>query len=258
MISALVGIAIDKGVLKGTGQKIAPLLSRDLPASPDPRLREITIGNLLSMQAGLASTSGPNYGAWVASRNWVRFALARPFENDPGGAMIYSTGSTHLLSAILTRQTGHSTLQLAQTWLKPLDGFAITNWTRDPQGIYIGGNEMAMSPRSLLALGELYRMGGQTREGEQLIPSEWIKESWRVRTHSRYTGDGYGYGWFVTRIANTEVFYGWGYGGQMLYVVPNLKLTVVMTSSSNASAARSGHRDDLHHLLGSIIEVYTL
>lgn len=62
--------------------------------------------------------------------------------------MVYSTGSSHLLSAILTRSTGKSTLQLAREWLAPLDGFDISAWTRDPQGIYLGGNEMAMTPRS--------------------------------------------------------------------------------------------------------------
>lgn len=253
VISALVGIAIDKGVLEGAGQAVAPLLARDLPADPDPRLRRLTIGDLLSMQAGLESTSGANYGAWVTSRNWVRAALARPFEDEPGGRMIYSTGSTHLLSAILTRQTGRSTLQLARDWLGPLEGFAIAGWTRDPQGIYMGGNEMAMSPRSLLAFGELYRNGGLTPAGERLISRDWIDASWRRRADSPWTGDGHGYAWFLTRIAGEDVRYGWGYGGQMLYVVPRLGLTVVMTSDERTSAARSGHRNDLHQLLGGII-----
>jgi CubicO group peptidase (beta-lactamase class C family) len=253
VMSALVGVAIDKGVLEGTGQPIAPLLAAELPAQPDPRLRQVTIGHLLSMQAGLGSTSGARYGAWVTSRNWVRAALARPFEDEPGGRMIYSTGSSHLLSAILTRQTGRSSLQLARDWLGPLEGFQITSWTRDPQGIYMGGNEMAMSPRSLLAFGELYRRGGVTAAGQRLLSQQWIDASWRLRTESPWTGDGHGYAWFSTRIAGEEVRYGWGYGGQMLYVVPGLALTVVMTSDEQASAARSGHRGDLHRLLGSII-----
>jgi CubicO group peptidase (beta-lactamase class C family) len=253
VMSALVGIAIDKGVLEGTDQPIAPLLAAELPAQPDPRLRQVTIGHLLSMQAGLGSTSGGRYGAWVSSRNWVRAALARPFDDEPGGRMIYSTGSTHLLSAILTRQGGRSSLQLARDWLGPLDGFQITSWTRDPQGIYMGGNEMAMSPRSRLAFGELYRLGGVTPEGQRLLSREWIETSWQPRTQSRWTGDGYGYAWFSNRIAGQEVRYGWGYGGQMLYVVPGAELTVVMTSDEQTSAARSGHRGDLHRLLGSII-----
>ncbi len=253
VVSALVGIAIDKGILDGTDQRVAVLLPGDLPADPDPRLRQITLGHLLSMQAGLGSTSGPGYGAWVGSRNWVRAALARPFVDQPGGTMIYSTGSTHLLSAILARQGGRPTLDLARAWLGPIDGFAITNWMRDPQGIHLGGNEMAMSPRSLLALGELYRNGGVTADGTRLMSQRWVEASWALRTHSRYTGDGYGYGWFLRHIAGQDVRYGWGYGGQMLYVVPGLDLTVVMTSDDRASAARSGHRDALHDLLGQII-----
>lgn len=253
VVSALVGVAIDKGILEGADQKIAPLLRSELPENGDPRLREITIGHLLSMQAGLGRTSGANYGRWVSSRNWVRAALAMPFDDEPGGAMLYSTGSTHLLSAILTRATGRSTLELAREWLGPQEGFSIAGWDRDPQGIYLGGNQMAMTPRSLLAFGEIYRTGGLARDGERLLSEEWIAQSFTPRTASRFTGDGYGYGWFTRRIAGTETYYGWGYGGQMIYVVPELELTVAMTSDENAPAGRSGHRNDLHALMGEII-----
>jgi CubicO group peptidase (beta-lactamase class C family) len=194
VVSALVGIAVDRGVLEGVDQPIAPLLRDALPADPDPRLEDITIGHLLSMQAGLERTSGANYGRWVSSRSWVRAALAQPFVDVPGGAMQYSTGSTHLLSAILTRATGRSTLELARDWLGAVPGFSIAAWERDPEGIYLGGNQMAMSARSLLAFGELYRNGGQTPDGRQIVSPEWIDFSWRQRTRSRFTGDGYGYG----------------------------------------------------------------
>lgn len=254
VISALTGIAIDKKILSGPDQRVAPLLANQLPAASDARMRRLTIGNLLSMQAGLESTSGPGYGGWVQSANWVRAALARPFEDQPGGKMIYSTGSTHLLSAILTRQSGRSTLQLARDWLGPLDSFRISSWRRDPQGIYFGGNEMAMSPRSLLAFGELYRRGGVTPEGKRLLSQQWIDASWQPRTRSRFTGDSYGYGWFGKQIAGEQVHYAWGYGGQMLYIVPDLALTVVMTSDGSSPAARTGHRDRLNQLLAEIIQ----
>lgn len=253
IVSALVGIAIDKGVLEGPDQKIAPLLEDKLPDDPDPRMADVTIGHLLSMQAGLGRTSGANYGRWVASADWVRAALAMPFADDPGGRMLYSTGSTHLLSAILTFGTGRSTLELARDWLGPVEDFEIAGWERGPQGIYLGGNQMAMTPRSLLAFGELYRNGGRTQAGERIVSAEWIETSWQPRTSSRYTGDGYGYGWFLREIGGEEVVYAWGYGGQMLYIVPELALTVVMTSDETQGSARTGHRDDLHTLLSEII-----
>lgn len=253
VMSALVGIAIDRGVLEGPDQPIAPLLRADLPDDPDPRIEAITIGHLLSMQAGLARTSGPNYGRWIASRNWVRAALAGGFDDEPGGAMLYSTGSTHLLSAILTRRTGRSTLAVARDWLGPVAGFAITSWDRDPQGIQFGGNQMAMRPASLLAFGELYRRGGVTADGTRVISKGWIEASWTPRTRSRFTGDSYGYGWFLRRLGGTDVAYGWGYGGQMIYVAAERGVTVAMTSSSDAPSARTGHRDGLHALAARLI-----
>src|SRR5690554_4062556 len=254
VMSALVGIAIDKGLLEGVDQPIAPLLKDKLPDDPDPRLARVSIGHLLSMQAGLGSTSGRNYGRWVNSNDWVRAALARPFVADPGGAMVYSTGSSHLLSAILSRASGRSTLALAREWLGPQEGFEITAWDRDPQGIFFGGNNMAMSARSLLAFGELYRTGGLAADGTRLLPRAWVAESWQPRTVSRFHGDGYGYGWFSREIGDRQVHYAWGYGGQMLYVVPSLRLTVAMTSDETRASGRTGHRAGLHALLGAIIE----
>lgn len=253
VVSALVGVAIGKGLISGPDQRISTLLADRLPKSPDPRLTRVTVGNLLSMQAGLEPVSGPRYGSWIASRDWVRDALARPFTAEPGGPMLYSTGNSHLLSAILTRVGGRPTIDLARDWFAPVDGFRIASWSRDPQGIHLGGNQMAMTPRSLLAFGELYRNDGMTADGVRVLPEGWVKQSWTARTTSRHTGDGYGYGWFLRRVAGQDVHYAWGYGGQMLYVVPGLALTVVMTSDESRPSASTGHRDRLNGLLAEVM-----
>lgn len=257
IISALAGIAIARGLLDGAGQPIAPILSADLPARPDPRLAQVTLGNLLSMQAGLERQSGPNYGRWVSSPNWVRAALSAPFTQDPGGQMQYSTASSHLVSAVLTRVSGRTTKSLADDWLGAVPGFSIAGWDRDPQGIYLGGNQMAMSTRSLLAFGVLYAEGGRAG-GQQIVPQGWIEESWRVRTSSIFSGQGYGYGWFITRAAGREMRYGWGYGGQMIYVFPATRrepaLAIAMTSDPDQPSARTGYRNELHRLAGLIAE----
>jgi CubicO group peptidase (beta-lactamase class C family) len=252
IIAALVGRAIAEGLLEGVDQPVTELLADDLPAGADPRLARLTVGDLLSMQAGLERTSGANYGSWAASPNWVRDALARPFVDEPGGRMLYSTGNTHLLSAILTKVSGRSTRALFQDRLAEPLGIEVGGWDRDPQGIYLGGNNMALSPRGLLAFGEMIRRNGATG-GEQLVPADWIEESWTPRTRSVHSGDRYGYGWFIRTMRGHDVYYAWGYGGQMLYIVPDLSLTVVITSDADTPSGRTGYVDDLHRLVAETI-----
>lgn len=248
IVSALVGRAINEGLIANVGASIRPLLTKRLPGDANPRLGEISVEDLLTMRAGLERTSGPNYGRWIASRDWVGYIVSRPFVDEPGGRMLYSTGSSHLLSAILTDASRRSTLQLAQRWLgDPLD-IRFAGWDRDPQGVYLGGNNMAMSPRALFAFGDMMRAGGVNARGERVLSEAWIKASWTPRTQSQFTGDAYGYGWFIAEAAGHPVYYAWGYGGQLLYVVPTLGLTVVMTSDPNQPSGSDGYLQQLHTL----------
>ena len=248
IISALVGIAIGQGIVDGTHAPILPLLRTRAPADLDPRVGAITIDHLLTMRAGLERTSGQFYGPWVVSPNWVRYALSRPFVDAPGGGWLYSTGNTHMLSAILTDAANRSTLELAREWLgEPLE-IDIPPWTRDPQGIYFGGNEMALSPRALLAFGEMYRNGGLSADGEIVVPAEWVKHSWTPKTFGR-GGQLYGYGWFISQANGHPIYFAWGFGGQMLYVAPTLDLTIVATSDFTTRSVQDGYRCALHELV---------
>lgn len=252
-ISALVGVAIDRGVIESIDQPIVELLGDRVPADVDPRVNDITVGNLLSMQAGLERTSGGNYGAWVASPDWVNDALERPFVADIGGRMLYSTGNSHLLSAALTEATGRSTLALMRDWLGEPLGIAIPPWTRDPQGVYFGGNEMGLTPQALLNFGEMIRQRGEY-DGRQVISADWIEQSWQPRTRSFFNGNDYGYGWFITELAGEPVYYGWGYGGQLLYVVPSRAMTVVMTSDPMPPSNGSHYVSRVEALIAELIE----
>jgi CubicO group peptidase (beta-lactamase class C family) len=193
------------------------------------------------MQAGLETTSNRNYGAWVLSADWIQWALDRPFEDMPGTRMIYSTGNTHLLSAIIQSATGMDTLQFARSALGEPLGFHLAPWPRDPQGVYFGGNDMELTPRQMLAIGQLYINGGEYR-GQRILPKSWIDASWTTRTESeREPGRYYGYGWWIRDMVGFRTPYAWGYGGQFIILVPEIDLVVVTTSSSNPGPDRRRH-----------------
>jgi len=253
VISALVGIAIARGHIRGVDETLGELLPDQLGRDADPRKRAITVEDLLTMRSGLESTSFENYGSWVTSRNWVRDALRRPLVAEPGGPMIYSTGSTHLLSAILTRRTGASTHRFAQRALAAPLGITLRPWQRDPQGIYFGGNDMYLTPREMLRLGALYLNGGRASDGRQVVPRAWVEASLQPRTRSGWSGHEYGYGWWSRTSGAHRVFYAWGYGGQFIYVVPSLELVVVTTSQSEATRRDGGHLGAVHRLLDEIV-----
>ena len=251
IISALIGIAIAEGKLEGVEQPIATFFPRELRDSAAAPKREITIADLLSMRAGLESTSFDGYGRWVTSGNWVRAALARPMVAQRGGPMIYSTGNTHLLSAVLTKATGMSTWAYARQKLGAPLGIEIPRWPRDPQGIYFGGNDMRLTPRAMLAIGELYRNRGRVGR-RQVVPAWWVDSSFVVRTYSPFNGHGYGWGWWAREGAGHRVSFAWGYGGQLIFIIPALRATVVMTSDADARR-EWGHLDALHDLLDSYV-----
>jgi CubicO group peptidase (beta-lactamase class C family) len=246
VIAALVGIAADRKLLK-----LDDPIGKYFPDLPEPK-RRITIEDLLTMRSGLESTSSRNYGAWVKSANWVRFVLARPVVAEPGTQMIYSTGNSHLLSAILTKATGKTTWQFAlETVAKPL-GFSLPQWMRDPQGVYFGGNEMLMTPRQMLAFGEMYRNGGQA-SGRQIMSKAFVDETFEPRGRSRISGREYGYGWWIRELAGRRSYYAWGFGGQYIYIVPSLDLTVVSTSSPAVSEDRRDHRRTVDEIIEHLI-----
>ncbi|MDD9716040.1 serine hydrolase [Dinoroseobacter sp. PD6] len=252
LVALLLGAAIDRGEIAGVDATLAEVAPQLIPAGADPRVPDLTMADLVTMQTGLERTSGANYGGWVSSRNWVANALSRPMVATPGQGMLYSTGSFHILGAALAEATGLSLLaQMRRRIGAPL-GIDIPAWTRDPQGYYLGGNEMSLRPRDLLAIGEMVRLGGAA-EGGQVISNGWLSASAIPRTQSRFSGLGYGYGWFLGRADGAEFLLARGYGGQILCIVPDRALTLVITSDPTRPARSGGYFGDLMALLDDAI-----
>ena len=253
VVAALVGCALGRNALANVDVMLGDVAANLIPANADPRIAELSVQDFLTMRIGLERQSGRNYGRWAASDDWVRYTLTRPFVAEPGGRMLYSTAGWHVLGAVLSEVTGKSLLTLAREWLGSQLDIEFAPWTRDPQGRYLGGNEMSMSPLEMARLGELYRLDGRWK-GSQLMVDDWISQSFTPRTVSPWSNDAYGYGWFLRPMGLYTAAYARGYGGQLIHVIPQAGVVVAMTSGTSRAARSGGYMDTLH----SLVENYLL
>ena len=145
--------------------------------------------------------------------------------------MEYSTGNTHLLSAILTEASRESTWEFANEALASRSGFTLLQWPRDPQGIYFGGNDMLFTPRQMLAFGELY-LNGAAPAAQSFATTGWSSPAkdardspawqpgFRPQTASstRCAIGSTDTAWWGYKIRGYDTCFAWGYGGQYIFV----------------------------------------
>lgn len=252
IISLLVGIAVERELINSVDDPIAEYLPEYYQSIEDSLKRSITIKDLLTMRSGLETTSFHNYGAWVTSDNWVKFALEQPMEKEPGGDMTYSTGSSHLLSVIITKVSGMSTRAFANKHLFDPLNIEVGGWDRDPQGYYMGGNNLALSSEAMMKIGQMVLNGG-TWEGKRIISQDWLADSFQTYTRSNYNPYDYGYMWWNRTVAGHKVYFAWGYGGQYIFMIPSLDAVVVVLSSLQGATQRREYKEPVFELLRQLI-----
>jgi CubicO group peptidase (beta-lactamase class C family) len=277
--SALVGIARKDRHLRGLEQTVGELLADHLPGNADPRLRRVTIRQLLTMTAGLAgddASQGGDNQAWTGmlqSHNWLRHILSQRLVSKPGTEFAYSSASSHLLSAIVAETTGQSTLAYARTKLfgplgiradsalvQPIRTWppspallgayaqAPVAWATDPQGYQVGFSWLKLPARDLAKFGYLYLNGGRW-DGTQVVPADYVGASTQSQSKPppSVPADGYGYQWWTTTVASHRSFFAAGFAGQLIQVIPDLDLVVVLTSNIDQE------RNDAENLVGETI-----
>ena len=250
-ISALIGIAINKGYIEGVDQRVVDFFPEYDLGQDEYLKRQVTIEHLLTMTAGFYWRSGPRANEQLIDRlrrakDWVAFILNLPLRENLFGRFQYNSGCSHLLSAIITRSTGRCAQDFAEQYLfKPIgieepdaffqhsytqqDVFRNTSgiWPRDPQGNSIGGWGLFLTAMDMARFGYLYLKRG-CWSGEQTIPEQWVKDS--ISPHT----PGYGYHFWLREMDELFIFSAVGQGGNHIFCVPDMDLVVVFACKPNA------------------------
>jgi CubicO group peptidase (beta-lactamase class C family) len=250
ILSALFGIALDDGAIDSLDAPLADYLPEYIAAGSDKAA--ITLRHVLTMSSGLAWTEDDTeYSVIEASDDWVGAILGQSLIGKPGAGFNYSSGMSHVLSAVLTRATGSSTCAYAHEKLLGPLGITAEHWGRDPDGVFSGGYNLYMTPRELARFGLLSLRGGDW-EGTQLVPTAWVQQSIQPQLAAD-DGYGYGYYWWLLSGGDQDIAIAWGHGGQFVYLVPALDLMVVMTADTASDHAElDGETFLFDHLLPAV------
>ena len=261
VLNALVGIALKENYLQSIDQKMMDFFPEYAHAELDPRKYDITIRHLLEMSTAFIfeERSETAWNNWLSSSNWMQHAIDLQLTANPGESFIFNSPQPHIISGILTKATGMSTLAFAEKYLFDPLGISIRGWEQDPQGIYKGGWGMSFTPRDLARLGYLYLNNGQV-DGKQILTPEWVQESIQkyhslVRTRPFENTDiedwGYGYYWHSGVVLGHPLYFQVGYGGQLILVMPDMNMIVVVTADPDVTW--DGHEIDFREIYYTLI-----
>ncbi len=237
VVSTLVGIAIGRGELPGVDAPISDYLDPGHLAGLDPTKQAITVGQLLRMSSGFqwdeSTTAG--YNAWVAAPDPIQYLLDQPLIATPGTTFRYNTAGIDLVSYLLTRVTGVPLPQYAADHLFGPLGITDVAWELFADGRANGGSGIDLRPLDLAKLGELFLRQGATSAGP-VVPPDWVATA--TAPHYPFWSSSpplgrqsYGFGWWVNQSGGRTDYFAWGYGGQFVWVSPDLDLVVVVTDS---------------------------
>jgi CubicO group peptidase (beta-lactamase class C family) len=230
IMSALIGIAIDKGYIKNIDQPIVEIFSDRDFLNLNELKKSITLENLLTMASGLKCRDSYLYG-WVGlqemmdSNDWAQYVLDLPMVEAPGEKFEYCNGVSFLLSVIIQQSTNMKTLEFASKNLFGPLGITDVGWRTSPQGIDIGWGRMWLKAHDMAKIGWLYLNKGRW-ENKQIVPTAWVEQSTRGHVDATLF-DQYGYQWWID---SAGFYMAVGYKGQFIFVVPDKNMVAVFTS----------------------------
>ena len=242
--SALVGIAIDKGLIPDVEDKIFNYFPEHISLI-DSQKEKITIEHMLTMSSGFewnewdvsVSQSNHDIVRFNQSSDPIAYLLSKPVITEPGQVYYYNGGGVDLLGQIVRKATGITVKSFSSINLFSLLGITNYNWqTLYPSRITCCHGDIYITPRDMAKFGYLYLKKGEWN-GTRIISEEWINNS--VKDHITPPVNwayGYGYLWWLKRYTSLngiyDAFNAEGWGGQQIIVIPSENMVVVFTGAN--------------------------
>ncbi len=255
IVSALFGIAIDKGFVDSVEEKVFDFFPEysDLLVEVDEK-RDLTIKHLLTMTSGIDwddetfPYTDPRNDIYQLFRtnDPMRYILEQPMSATPGTVFDYDNCNTNVLGEIIHKANDFTLDEFSDTYLFSKLGISDFEWQHLSNNVVFASGDLLLRPRDMAKFGALFLSGG-VWNGERIISQDWIDVSTQKYLNpnqysNEYTwADGYGYQWWQWERVNGTDFPAYlaaGWGGQWIIVHPAKNLVIVSTAGNFYSAEK--------------------
>jgi CubicO group peptidase (beta-lactamase class C family) len=200
-----------------------------VPANASANLKAMRVRDLLAMSTGHHAEEIANFD--YQSEEAVKSFLALPVPHKPGTHFVYNTPGSFMLSAIVQKATGESTLAYLRSRLFEPLGIEDPQWDAGKTGISLGGFGLHIRTEDIAKFGLLYLREGDWN-GKRLLPKEWVQAATARQTSNGSNpksdwDQGYGYQFWRCRNGG---YRGDGAFGQYCIVLPTQDTVVAITS----------------------------
>ena len=251
--SILFGAVMEKGVKVSPSTKVYDLLYHgNLPDGIDPRKKEMTVENLLTMSSGYDCDD--NDGTRPGSENtlldeqkdpdYYSYTLRLPLEPnlEPGQEAVYCSINPNLVGDVIATAAQEPLLDLFTDLLAEPLQLQDYHLTLQPTGEPYMGGGIKWLPRDFMKFGQLMLNGG-VWEGKRVLSKDYVVRStfplYGLRDHS--PSFKYGYLWWITdfpyRDKTVRAYYASGNGGNYVLVFPELDMVVAFFAGNYADHA---------------------
>jgi CubicO group peptidase (beta-lactamase class C family) len=229
--STAIGLAIHDHKLK-LDDPVLKFFPADAPQDLSENLKAMTVRDLLTMSSGHEVEPKAVEGAPS-----VKQFLAQPVVYLPGTHFLYNTMGSYVLSAIVTKVTGQTSLEFLKPRLFQPLGIENPRWDSSPEGNSLGGYGLYLRTEDIAKFGQLYLQKGKWN-GKQLVPHKWVEEASSRQISNENEGhaqigpdwkEGYGFQFWRCR---HNAFRADGAGGQFIIIMPDQDVVVAITADT--------------------------
>jgi len=251
IISVLIGIAIDKGLIKSINQKVLEFFPDYVVRKREKTLQKVTLKDMLTMTAPYKYKFSPyTYIRYFMSDDKAKFSLDLLGGKGKIGDFKYTPlVGPDILSAILVKVTGKSVLDFAtENLFTPLGinvegnvvlhnakeqsafnkATTISGWVVDNVGTNSGGWGLTLSAFDMAKIGQLYLNNGMWGD-KQIVSREWLNETTKVHSQWEKNNLKYGFLWWIID-GKEGIYSAMGDGGNVIYVNTEKEIVVSIAS----------------------------